>query len=207
MRDQKDTAAIYMMPVFESEEKARARERDSQRDEELKPARAIMAEIFEGPPEFVDLEVIAEYAAGTAEQNKAVFRRLMDEIFNDGKLDLIEEVISPDWVNIDPTLPPLRGHEGARQLVTLWRNGFPGFTIEIEDMVAEGDKVAARFSFTGKHTGEFLGIPPTGKDVHGTGTGIFRFENGKDVEHQVNFDALGVLQQLGVVPVPETASA
>jgi steroid delta-isomerase-like uncharacterized protein len=144
----------------------------------------------------------------STEQNKEVFRRLMEEVFSQGKLELIDELIAPDWVNIDPSLPEeLHGREGARQLVTMWREGFPNFVIRIEDMIAEGDKVAARFAFDATHTGEFLGIPPTGKRVHGTGTGIFRFVDGQDAQHNVNFDALGVLQQIGVIPAPAGAPA
>src|SRR5947208_12101461 len=110
----------------------------------------------------------------STEQNKEVFRRLFEEVFNQGNLHLIDEIVSPDWVNYDPSLPEeLHGREGARQLVSMWKAGFPDFAIEIEDMIAEGDKVAARFAFDGVHTGEFFGVPPTGKRVHGTGTGIF----------------------------------
>ena len=144
----------------------------------------------------------------STEQNKVVFRRLMEEVFNQGHLELIDEIVAPDWANYDPSLPEvLRGRDGARQLVSMWKAGFPDFRIEIEDMIAEGDKVAARFSFEGMHTGDFLGIPATGKRVSGSGTGIFHFVNGQDAEHHVNFDALGVMQQLGIVPTPEGAPA
>lgn len=74
-------------------------------------------------------------------------------------------------------------------------------------MIAEGDKVSARFIVSGTHTGEFLGIPPTGNAVTIIGTGIIRFADGKDVEHHVNFDALGLMQQLGVLPAEQPAGA
>ncbi|HLJ69268.1 MAG TPA: ester cyclase [Chloroflexota bacterium] len=211
-RDQNDPSVIYYLPVFESEAEARARENDPRRQEGLQGVRALMAEAFEGAPEFVDLELLSEStyepAGATEEQNKAACRRIFDEAFADGNLAVIEELVSPDWVNIDPSLPEeLRGHEGFRRLITIWRTGFPGFHLEIDDLVAEGDRVAVRFSFSGTHQGEFMGLPPTGRQVRGTGTGIFRFRDGKDVEHRVNFDALGVLQQLGVIPSPEQAPA
>ncbi len=144
----------------------------------------------------------------STEENKAIFRRLMEEVFTQGNLDEIDELISPDWVNIDPSLPEeLHGRDGARQLITMWRAGFSDFELTIDDMIAEGDKVAARFTFSGTHSGEFVGIPATGKHVRGTGTGIFQFADGLDVEHWVNFDALGIMQQLGALPTPEHATA
>ena len=100
------------------------------------------------------------------------------------------------------SLPPMQGLEGAKQLVELW-GGLSERKVTFEDAVAEGDRVAMRFSMTGKHTEAMMGIAPTGKTVHVTACGIFRVVDGKATDNGVNFDALGMLQQLGVVPMPQ----
>ncbi|MDR3574106.1 MAG: ester cyclase [Anaerolineaceae bacterium] len=136
----------------------------------------------------------------TAEENKRILRRFFTEVFEQGNLAVVDEIISTDWVNIDPSLPPLKGREGAKQLVSMFRTAFPDLKGGLEDMVAEGNRVAGRFSFTGTHKGDLMGIKPTSKHVTLTGTGIFQIENGKLLKNQVNFDSLGMLQQIGVVP-------
>jgi steroid delta-isomerase-like uncharacterized protein len=141
----------------------------------------------------------------STEGNKAVARRFLEDILNHGNLAAIPDVIAPDWVNNDQSLPPMRGHEGARQLVMIFRTGLPDFHLAIEDLVAEDDKVAFHCVATGTHTGELLGVPATGKTVRVTVTGILHLANGKLVENRVNFDALGLMQQIGVVPTPQRA--
>jgi steroid delta-isomerase-like uncharacterized protein len=136
----------------------------------------------------------------STEENKRILRRFFTEIFEQGNLAAIDEIFSTDWVNIDPSLHPLKGRDGARQLVTIFRTAFLDLKGGLEDMIAEGNRVAGRFSFTGTHKGELMGIKPTGKHVTLTGTGFFQIENGKILKNQVNFDPLGMLQQLGVVP-------
>ena len=100
----------------------------------------------------------------------------------------------------DPSMPPLQGYEGFKQLTMLFRSAFPGFHDEIEDILAEGDKVAARWRFRATNSGSFQGMPPTGKAVDVTATGIFRVVDGKVTDNWVNLDALGLMQQLGVIP-------
>jgi predicted ester cyclase len=112
------------------------------------------------------------------------------------------QIIAANWVNHDPSLPPLQGYEGFKQLVMLFQSAFPGLQLEIEDTLAEGDKVAARFRLRGTNTGSFQGMPPTGRAIDVTGTGIFRVVDGKVTDNWVNLDALGLMQQLGVVPPP-----
>jgi predicted ester cyclase len=135
------------------------------------------------------------------ELNKDIVRRFFDMI-SDGKTSDVDQVISPDWVNKDPSLPPMRGLDGARDLIKLFSTGFPGVRTKIISLIAEGDTVAAYFTFDGTHTGKFLDIPPTGKKVSAYGCGLFRLDNGKLVENRVVFDALGLMQQIGVVPTP-----
>ncbi|GIK42685.1 MAG: hypothetical protein BroJett011_65180 [Chloroflexota bacterium] len=137
----------------------------------------------------------------STEINKAVAMRWQD-MFRSSQEDLskLDEFLAADFVshNTPPGLDP--GIEGVKQMVSIFQNAFPDMAGAVEDVVAEGNKVAVRFSGTGTHQGEFFGIPPTGKPIRTTGINIFRLEAGKIVEHWNNADDLGVLQQLGVIP-------
>jgi steroid delta-isomerase-like uncharacterized protein len=112
----------------------------------------------------------------------------------------MSDFVTPDWVNHDPTLPPLKGYDGAAQLMRLWREGFSNLKLEIEDSFEVDDKVACRFRISGTHTGPLMGIPASGKPVSVVATGIFRVADGKLADNWVNFDALGLLQQIGAIP-------
>jgi predicted ester cyclase len=135
------------------------------------------------------------------EDNKSVVRNML-QLIEKGDVQNAEKFFSPNWVNHDPSLPPMQGFEGARQLISLWHS-FSDKKITIEDSIAEGDRVAIRFKLSGTQTGTFLGIAPTGKTIHISATGIFRIVDGKASDNWVNIDALGLLQQLGAVPVPQ----
>jgi steroid delta-isomerase-like uncharacterized protein len=133
------------------------------------------------------------------EANKALVRRFYQAV-DQGDTNNVELLFSPEWVNVDPAMPPLRGLEGARTLIRMLKTGFPDFSSNIDLIAAEDDRVAVRVSHTGTHQGEFLGIPATGKQAAITATGIFKVADGKLVENRVVFDAYGLLQQLGVAP-------
>ncbi len=135
----------------------------------------------------------------TSDMNKLLVQRFYQAV-DEGDTSRIEELFAPEWVNIDPALPPMQGLDGARALVGMFTTSFPDFTSRIELMAAEADRVAVRASHTGTHQGEFMGIPATGKRITVTATGIFTCKDGKLVENRVVFDAFGLLQQLGVVP-------
>jgi steroid delta-isomerase-like uncharacterized protein len=143
----------------------------------------------------------------SAEENKAVVRREMEELFNHtGNLDAVEEIIAPDYVSYEPSSGETRGIEGARQFAATFREAFPDLENTIEDMVAEGDKVVVRFRARGTHEGETEAFgPPTGKRIDITGITIKRVSEGKIAEAWTNFDALGMMQQLGLIP--ESAQA
>ena len=144
-----------------------------------------------------------------SEENKAVVRREMEELFNHtGNLDAVEEIIGPDYVSYEPTSGETRGIEGARQFAATYREAFPDLTCTIEDMVAEGDKVVVRFRARGTHQGdtETFG-PSTGKQMEIAGITIKRVSDGKIVEAWTNFDALGMMQQLGHIPAQEGQQA
>ncbi len=143
----------------------------------------------------------------SAETNKAVSRRFLEEVFGKGKLNVLDEIIASDHVNSGPgTLPGLTpGPEGSKQFVTMYRKAFPDVHFTIDEQIAEGDKVVTRWTGHGTHKGELLGIPATGKSATVTGIAVDRIVNGKIVESWGIFDQFGMMQQLGVIPMSETA--
>jgi predicted ester cyclase len=138
----------------------------------------------------------------SVEVNKAVVRREVEELYNHtGNLDAVEEIFSPNYVSFEPTSGETRGIEGARQFAATFREAFPDLENTIEDMVAEGDTVVMRFRGSGTHEGETEAFgPPTGKRMEITGITIKWLSDGKIVEAWTNFDALGMMQQLGMIP-------
>jgi steroid delta-isomerase-like uncharacterized protein len=137
-----------------------------------------------------------------SEQNKMLIRRDIEEIYNRGNLAVVDEVAASDLVIHLPSAE-IHGLAGAKQYVTSLRAAFPDLQITIEDQVADGDRVATRWTARGTHTGAFQGIPPTGKQIRVSAINIDRIDDGKVVECWVNSDDLGLLQQLGVIPTPE----
>jgi len=136
-----------------------------------------------------------------SEQNKTNIRRLFEEVWNKGQLPVADELFAPTYTHHDSSTPDVvRGPESEKKRVTLYRNAFPDIRLTIEDMLAEGETVVARWSCRGTHKGELNGIAPTGKQFNITGISIARFTNGKMFEGYINWDALGLMQQLGVVP-------
>ncbi len=141
----------------------------------------------------------------SAEQNKAIVRRWYKDAFEKGNLALAKEIFDAGFINHDPGAPPggwPRGPEGAQAVVATYHGAFPDIQFTIEDQIAEGDKVVTRWSARGTNKGEMMGMPPTGKSATVTGISIERIAGGKIAESWVNFDALGMLQQLGVIPTP-----
>ena len=119
---------------------------------------------------------------------------------------LIDELIAPGYVGHDPTQPePIRGRDGYRQFVDTYQSAFADARVTIDDQIAEGGQVVTRWTGRGTHTGELMGIAPTGKEVTVSGITISRLENGKIAEEWELMDALGMLVQLGAVPQPATA--
>jgi steroid delta-isomerase-like uncharacterized protein len=136
-----------------------------------------------------------------SESNKNVVRRLFEEVWNKGNLQVTDELFTPNYVHHDSSTPDVgRGPESEKKRATLYRTAFPDIRLTIDDIIAEGETVVARWSCRGTHKGDLSGIPPTGKQVNITGVSIARFANGKMAEGWVNWDALALMQQLGVVP-------
>lgn len=136
----------------------------------------------------------------STEENKALLRRLVDEGLHKKNLGIMDELISPNFVNHSAPagIPPTR--DGYRQYVEILLASFPDIYLDIEDLIAEGDKVVVRYTVRGTHQGSFMGLPPSGKQFSFTGIGIQRIVDGKFVERWEQADTLSLLQQLGVIP-------
>jgi predicted ester cyclase len=129
--------------------------------------------------------------------------RVIEEAFNRGKLDVIDDVMASDYVCYEPSVPEeIRGPEEFKEYVQMNRTAFPDLTLSLEDRVVEGNKIADRYTSWGTHEGEFRGIAPTGNKFEGTVMVIHYFEDGKCVADYALTDALGLLSQLGVVEPP-----
>jgi len=133
-------------------------------------------------------------------QYKTAAQNLIEKGFNEKDLSAFEAYFSPN-LN-DHALPPgvPEGFEGRKIFYSAFLAAFPDLHVHLEDTFAEGDKLVTRWSARGTHSGELMGIPPTGKQVSVGGTAIDRFENGQSVEHWEIFDQVGLMQQLGVIP-------
>ena len=139
----------------------------------------------------------------STEENKKVSWRLQEEVFGQGKLELVDELLAPDYVSHAPGDPELsRGPEDIKQIVRAYHSAFPDINFAVEKQVAEGDMVVTRWTTRGTHDkGEMLGLPPTGKQIEVTGITVNRISEGKIAEDWTVWDSLGLLRQLGAVPV------
>lgn len=147
----------------------------------------------------------AEKADVTAE-NKIIVRRVFDELYNQGNLDVADEIYSVEYIWQNVSGPDVHGAQGMKEHVAIVRNAFPDIKITAEDMIAEGDKVVTRWTIVATNKGEFGGIPPSDVQVRFTGILISRIADGKIVEDWENSDVLGLMQQLGVIPTPGKSS-
>ncbi len=143
----------------------------------------------------------------TAEENKVLAGRFIEEAWDKGNLSFIDEVVTDDFVyhGSPPSFPPTR--EGFKQIVAMSRAAFPDLRIVVEDMIAEENKVAVRYTMRGTHRGELMGLPPTGRQVGVPGIVVLRVADGKLTERWENADDLGLMQQLGAIPSPEEIGA
>jgi steroid delta-isomerase-like uncharacterized protein len=138
----------------------------------------------------------------TTETNKIVMHRFL-EFINTASEMLAQELISPDAIFHVPGSPePMRGPAGYLAIIGMMRAGFPDIQWTLEEMVAEGDKVAARFTMRGTHRGTFFGVPPTGTAIAVQAMNTYRLSGGQFVEEHGQPDMLGLLQQIGAVPAP-----
>ena len=136
-----------------------------------------------------------------SQQNEALVRRMFDEAWSRGNLDVVDDCVATDAVEYDPA-ETLRGPQGQKDMITRYRTAFPDCRLEILEMLSTGDRVVTRFRYSGTQRGQLGPIAPTNRQVSGEGIVIHRCEKGRIVEGHSQWDQLGMLQQLGVVTLP-----
>lgn len=129
--------------------------------------------------------------------NKTLLQRFFEEIYNQGNLTAADELVAADYISHNPAPGEAPGREGLKAFVAYLRRALADLHVTIEAQVAEGDRVATRYTIRGRQEGEFAGIPPTGKLVTITATSMHRIEDGQIRESWLNWDTLGLIQQLG----------
>ena len=135
-----------------------------------------------------------------SEANKTLFTRFINEVLNNKNVNAVDELMAANYIDHNPAPGVPSGTEGMKQLMSMFFSAFPDLHATIDVLVAEGDLVVGRMTNTGTHTGDFMGIPATGKKVSFTETHIVRIADGKAVEHWGNQDDMGMMQPLGVIP-------
>jgi steroid delta-isomerase-like uncharacterized protein len=139
----------------------------------------------------------------STEENKAIVRRVNDEVWSEGHLDVIDELIADEFIATVVGAPEqIRGQQGFREFVVMYRTAFPDLRITVDEQFAEGETVITRWTATGTNEGELMGMPATGKQATVAGININRISGGKLVAGWGLFDQLGLLQQIGAVPIP-----
>ncbi len=139
----------------------------------------------------------------STEENKAISRRADEELFDRSNLDVADELFASDFVYHDPASgEDWHGPESVKQYATMLRAAFPDLRYAVEDQIAEGDKVVTRYTASGTHQGELMGVAPTGNRVEITGISITRIEGGKIEEIWENYDTLGMMRQIDAFPAP-----
>lgn len=140
----------------------------------------------------------------TETENKEKARRVAEEAWGEGKLELVDEFFAADFVSHNPAAPEkIHGPEEYKDLIRQFRTAFPDIEVTVEDQIADGGKVAQRITQTGTHEGEFMGVDPTGKTVTSSAIVIGHIEDGQAVEEWPQLDLMGIMQQLGVVEPPD----
>jgi steroid delta-isomerase-like uncharacterized protein len=142
----------------------------------------------------------------STEQHKATARRWFLDIIVQGRLALADEIFAANHIIHDPHAPPAgwpNGPEGPKMVASVFGGAFSDWNITIDDQIAEGDRVATRWTASARHTGPLMGMPATGKTARVTGVNVARFAEGRIAESWFNFDMLTLLQQLGAIPSPE----
>lgn len=130
---------------------------------------------------------------------KATMQRIYDEVFNQGNVDVIDELLADDFLEHEALPPGIpQGKDAPRVYTTMFRGAFPDFNMAVQEMLQDGDKVITRVRVSGTHQGEFMGIPPTGKKFEVTAVDIVEFRDGKGIGHWGVMDMAAMMEQLGV---------
>lgn len=141
----------------------------------------------------------------SAKENKAIVRQFWG-VWEEGNIGLVDELLAPDYTNHTPATPDQpTGPEGVKGVVAMFRSAMPDLKVIVEDMIAEGEKVAVRYTLEGTHEGELFGVPPTGQRLSIKSISVERVLDGKIIEHWRVTESLDMMQQLGVIPMPEHA--
>jgi len=138
----------------------------------------------------------------TTEENKAVIRAFVEEVINQGRMERADELVAQEFIEHDPLPSQEQGREGLKEIIAVIRNAFPDIHWVMLEMVAEGEMVFSRFSWSGTHRGTFLGIPATGRRVEISGMVLDRVVAGRMAESRILMNSLLLMQQLGVIPSP-----
>lgn len=141
----------------------------------------------------------------SAEQNKATVMRVYEELVNQEKKGVIDEIYAADVIVHDPFMGTTTGVEGFRQLLGMFDAAFPGHRVKVHHVLAEGNLVAVVHTHTAKHTGQLMHLAPTGRDISVNGIEVFRMAGGKIAEFWRHDDDVGLLMQLGAIPAPQAA--
>jgi steroid delta-isomerase-like uncharacterized protein len=138
--------------------------------------------------------------------NKEVIRAFIEEVINEGRFERMTDLVKEDFIEIDPLPGQQQGREGLKAVLMQMRSAFPDIHWVVLEMISEDDKVVTRFTWSGTHRDQFLGIPATGKPVVVKGIVIDRLEAGKMAHSRILMDTLGLMQQLGILPAPTPAA-
>jgi steroid delta-isomerase-like uncharacterized protein len=145
----------------------------------------------------------------SGEVNKALSRRLVEEVWNQGKIEVVDETLADNFVHHDPTAPERRNRDDYKQWIAESRMAFPDLQITVDDELVDGEQIVTRWTVRGTHQGNLVQptgtIPPTGRQIKVTGITIARYANGKLVEDWQEGDTLGLMMQLGILPAPAQA--
>lgn len=134
--------------------------------------------------------------------NSAVLKRFVEEVINQGRLEVADEIVPLDFVELDPLPGQQQGRNGLKEIIAMMRSAFPDIHWIIEEVIEEDEKIVSRFTWTGTHKGTFLGIPATDRSVRVTGVVIDRVVDGKMTDSRILMDNLGLMHQLGILPPP-----
>jgi steroid delta-isomerase-like uncharacterized protein len=137
-------------------------------------------------------------------ENKSVIRTFVEDVINQGRLERADDIVIEDFVELDPLPGQAQGREGLKEVIRQMRIAFPDIRWTVDEMLAEGDKVFTRFTWSGTHAGAFLGVPASGRRITVKGMVIDRLVAGKMADSRILMDTLGMMQQLGALPVPAT---
>ncbi len=136
--------------------------------------------------------------------DKSVIKTFIEDVINQGRLERADDIVIEDFVELDPLPGQVQGREGLKEVIRQMRGAFPDIHWTADEMIAEGDKVFTRFTWSGTHEGAFLGVPATRRRITVKGMVIDRLVAGKMADSRILMDTLGMMQQLGALPVPAT---